>query len=98
MAKVTINKIRSIEEKAEKIITDAKHKAVIALKNLHKQQEEEIKQAQEKTQKHAQDLIKKAGIEAQKQAEEITKQTKTQIKNLQNKTAKKISEAKKACL
>ncbi len=98
MAKVTINKIRSIEEKAKKIIEDAKHKAVIALKNLHKQQEEEIKQTQEKAQKQAQDLIKKAGVEAQKQAEEITKQTQAQIKALQSKTTKKISEAKKACL
>ena len=65
---------------------------------MHKQQEDETIQAEQKAQKQAENLIKQAKISAQKQAEEIDKQTQAQIKDLQNKTAKKISEAKKACL
>jgi len=98
MATQSFAKIREIEEKAQKIVSDARHAAVLNINRANRRHEDELRQAEESAKKEAEAIVRSAEKEALKEAVEIEASAKTRIEELKKETAPKLEQAKQEIL
>ncbi|MFH1826097.1 MAG: hypothetical protein ABH823_02245 [bacterium] len=98
MAKNTIETIKNIETKAEKIIADAKHQAAILLKKTQEQHGQELVVAETEAKQMKTKLMNEAAQAANKESEEISAANNQAIAALKKKVTPQLDSAKKGIL
>ena len=98
MVEKTLDKIKVIEEKAARIVKQARETSILNQKRTHKTHAEELKAMEEKSKKEGESLVLAAKKEAQEEAGRIEADFQREIKELKNKTQPKIELAKKEIL
>jgi len=97
MVEETFEKIKSIEEKARKVIEDAGKSGTKSLINARKKVDAMLADTEKSARDEARAMIERARLEAEAEAREIEKRNLVEVEELRKKTAPKIEEAKKLC-
>ncbi|MFC1568208.1 hypothetical protein ACFL37_00735 [Candidatus Margulisiibacteriota bacterium] len=98
MVEKTLNRIRSIEAGAAKIIEQANRAAALALIKNREQEAAEIGQAETAAKRLKAELSQAAAASARAEIQEIESRSKKEIKAIREKALTKVTSAKKEVL